>query len=274
VLGHAGRLEQVFVNLLFNACQALAGSPRGGAIRILVHGNGEPVSEVVIQIVDDGPGIPREHLPHIFDPFFTTKPVGAGTGLGLPISHSIVTRLGGTVEVTSEPIVGTAFAVKLPTAPMVCLSPAPPPVFPGSPPVTRRLRLLIIDDEIAVADVLARILADEFDVEVTTDTERAYRALVDGEFDLALCDLLMPEVTGMDLYAQLLGQGTGLEVRLMFMTGGAFTERAAQFLAGVKNPRIEKPFDLRQVRQLVHEYARAKNLELSAVNHDRGAPES
>ncbi len=259
VLGHSGRLEQVFVNLLFNACQALGESPGGGTIRIVVQESGNPALPVAIRIVDDGPGIRREHLAHVFDPFFTTKPVGSGTGLGLPISHGIVTRLGGAIGVESEPTVGTTFTVSLPAVPPGLVLPVPLRVPLASPFPSRRLRILVIDDEIAVADVLARILADDFDVEITTDTERAYLALADGEVDLALCDLLMPEVTGMDLYEQLLARGGGLEDRLIFMTGGAFTQRAAQFLARVKNPRIEKPFDLDDVRRLVREYGREHN---------------
>ena len=108
--GHAGQLNQVFMNLLTNAAQALAGSA-GAKIEVVTQRRG---GQVIIQVADNGPGIPEEILPRIFDPFFTTKEVGQGSGLGLSIVHGIVERHGGTIEVDSHVGKGTTFTVILP----------------------------------------------------------------------------------------------------------------------------------------------------------------
>jgi signal transduction histidine kinase len=110
IRGHAGQLNQVFMNLLTNAAQALAGTS-GARIEVVTERRG---GHVVIQVADNGPGIPEEILPRIFDPFFTTKEVGQGSGLGLSIVHGIVERHGGTIEVDSRLDAGTTFTVTLP----------------------------------------------------------------------------------------------------------------------------------------------------------------
>jgi two-component system NtrC family sensor kinase len=111
IRGHAGQLNQVFMNLLSNAAQAVAG--RDGARIDLVTRRAD--GQVVIEVIDNGPGIPAEILPRIFDPFFTTKEVGQGSGLGLSIVHGIVERHGGTIEVDSHVGGGTTFTVTLPS---------------------------------------------------------------------------------------------------------------------------------------------------------------
>ena len=257
VRANASRLEQVFLNLLINAIQAL---PSDDASRSRIHvrtwwerGTSDGGS-VCIAIADTGAGIPEEHLDRVFDPFFTTKPVGLGTGLGLPICHSLVTQMGGTVAVRSKLGEGTRFTVSLPAArPLekpVTLTPTPPPGI-----LQRRAKILVVDDERAVASMLSRILGEEHDVQVATDATAALEILEREEFDLVLCDLLMPHVTGMDLYAELAKRHPGREARIVFMTGGAFTPRAAQFLSKVDNARVEKPFDLMAIRKLVRELA-------------------
>ncbi|HUS28360.1 MAG TPA: HAMP domain-containing sensor histidine kinase, partial [Kofleriaceae bacterium] len=110
VRGHAGQINQVFMNLLTNAAQALAGRD---SATITIETRGEPEG-VEVKILDNGPGIPPEVLPRIWDPFFTTKDVGEGTGLGLSIVHELVERHGGTIECKTKVGQGTTFTVKLP----------------------------------------------------------------------------------------------------------------------------------------------------------------
>ncbi len=254
-VGHAARLEQVFLNLLVNAIQAL---PETGVNANHIHirissETGQPQDWVVVSVADTGAGIPSQHLDRVFDPFFTTKPIGLGTGLGLPICHSIITRMGGTIRVESQVGKGTVFVVRLPAAPAVMQLPTRT-LTPVSVCVNRRARILVVDDELPVATILSRVLEDEHDVEIATDAEVALDMLASKPFDIVMCDLLMPRMSGMDLHAEIAQRHPGLEERLVFMTGGAFTPRAAQFLARVPNPRIEKPFDLRAVRKLVREW--------------------
>lgn len=256
VRGEAGRLEQVFTNLIFNAVQALPQplSERhqiavSGAVTTTATGN-----HVIIEVTDTGGGIAPENLERVFDPFFTTKPAGIGTGLGLPICHSIVSRLGGTIHVRSVLGEGSTFRVSLPITAAPAGKNRISTVVPSSQPA-RRLRILVVDDELAVANMLSRMLSREHEVVVTTSAASALARMVEEPFDLVLCDLLMPQMSGMDLYEALLRQGTGMETRLVFMTGGAFTPRASQFLARVGNYRLEKPFVLEAVRRLVRKWS-------------------
>jgi PAS domain S-box-containing protein len=248
VQGNAARLEQVFLNLLVNAAQAL--SPERvdrNEVRVSLRARG---SQVVAEIADNGAGISSELLDRVFDPFFTTKPAGVGTGLGLPICHSIVSSLGGEITAESEIGRGTIFRITLPTCARMIPSRAATP-FPFAAPAAPRVRVLVVDDELPVASMLSKLLADEHEVRITTSGREALELLQTDPFDVVLCDLLMPGMSGMDLHRQLAERSPGLENRIVFMTGGAFTPRAGEFLATVGNPRIEKPFDLNEVRRLV-----------------------
>ncbi len=258
VLGNAARLEQVFVNLLVNAAQAFADKdPSKNQIRLALKSEGQTV---VAEVRDNGPGIESALLGRVFDPFFTTKP-GVGTGLGLPICHNIVRRLGGEITVQSTPGEGTAFRVSLPARPSMAVlkesktTPLPWPV------VLKRARVLVIDDELPLAAMLARVLGDEHDVVIATSAREAIEHIETGpQFDVLLCDLLMPGMSGMDLYRALAQRGTGVEARMVFMTGGAFTARPAEFLANVPNQWLEKPFDLNQLRRLVRKLSRPSQI--------------
>jgi len=259
VRGNASRLEQVFLNLLINAIQALCGTrPEENVIRIRVKRSGD--AQVLVEISDSGVGIPAEHLDRVFDPFFTTKPVGLGTGLGLPICHSIITKVGGTIGVTSEVGKGSTFQIRLPidreAQPPMIRTPTPPPTR-----VAARARVLVVDDELTVVSMLSRILSEEHSIEVATSAETALELLDREDFDVVLCDLLMPNMSGVDLYEEVSRRFPGLQERIVFMTGGAFTPRAAQFLSNVSNPRIEKPFDMRSLRRLVRDMAANRHVK-------------
>jgi PAS domain S-box-containing protein len=259
VRGNASRLEQVFLNLLINAIQALSStSPASNSIRIRVSRSGE---HVVVEISDTGVGIAPEHLDRVFDPFFTTKPVGLGTGLGLPICHSIITKMGGAISVSSEVGRGSTFEIRLPIDREVRV---PTPRTPTPPParVSERARVLVVDDELTVVSMLSRILTEEHIVEVATSAETALELLDRGDFDVVLCDLLMPNMSGVDLYEEVSRRYPGFQERIVFMTGGAFTPRAAQFLSRVNNPRIEKPFDMKSLRRLVRDMAIQRHSKL------------
>jgi two-component system, NtrC family, sensor kinase len=252
--GHSARLEQVFLNLLINAIQALPGA-RTESNRIVLRLHEErrgPHDYVIVEVADTGAGIPPENLDRVFDPFFTTKPVGLGTGLGLPICHSIVTRMGGGIRVESTVGVGTTFFVGLPVAYAERnATPYNPSPLPAG--LARRARILVVDDEVAVATMLSRVLGEEHDVETASSAEQALQLMEEVSFDVVFCDLLMPHMTGMDLFAEVSRRFPGRQNQIAFMTGGAFTPRAARFLSGVTNPRIEKPFDLRTVRGILRD---------------------
>jgi CheY-like chemotaxis protein/two-component sensor histidine kinase len=248
VLASEHRLGQVVLNLLINAAQSI---PEGAADLSLVHASTSVADDgrVMLEISDTGAGIQAELLPRIFDPFFTTKPVGVGTGLGLAIAHEIVTALGGEIRVRSEPGRGSTFSVLLPPAPSGVVEPPRAPTGPA--PLVRSGRVLVVDDEPLVGRAVARILAPPHQVTLTTSGAEALRLLEAGPFDAVLVDLMMPGMTGMELHARLVATRPAEAARLIFLTGGAFTDTARAFLDGVTNPRIEKPFEPTTLRQAV-----------------------
>nr|WP_228530789.1 MULTISPECIES: PAS domain S-box protein [Myxococcaceae] len=249
VLAHEGRLVQLFVNLIVNAAHAL---PEGQVERheIRLRTAAAPTGEALVEVQDTGSGIAPELLPRLFEPFFTTKPAGRGTGLGLSICQGIVAALGGSIEVQSAVGQGSTFRVRLPAAPAASTAePAPP--SPASAPA-RRGRILIIDDEALVGAALRRTLARAHEVHVTTRADEALARLASGEhFDLILCDLMMPHMSGMDFHAALAERFPVLLPRVVFLTGGGFTPRARAFLEAVPNAKLDKPFDPEALQALV-----------------------
>jgi two-component system, cell cycle sensor histidine kinase and response regulator CckA len=245
VRGSATQLSQVISNLLVNAAQSIPSGASSDDHRIrLVLGTADD-GRALIEVHDTGVGIPPELMVRIFDPFFTTKPIGVGTGLGLPICHGIVATHQGEITASSTPGEGTLFRIVLPPASgREQTTPVPAekrPVVPVGP----RAKILIVDDDKSIADMLARHLREHT---VTVAYEAAAvleRVVAGGEtFDLVLCDLMMPGMTGMDLAAAIERARPDQARRLLFMTGGAFTEKARAFLSGREGRWIEKPFAL------------------------------
>jgi signal transduction histidine kinase len=253
VQGSEPRLAQVFLNLIINAAQALPeGHPDQNEVRLVLR-RGE-AGQVVAEVRDTGSGIAPELLGRIFDPFFTTKPVGVGTGLGLALCQAFVTSMEGKIEVESEVGRGTVFRVTLPAAnlPVARKERAPRTEDPASV----RGRVLIVDDDPLVSSALRRTLAREHEVEVLVSSRRALELLTSpaGGYDVILCDLMMPELTGMELHEQLEAAMPERARRMVFITGGAYTPVAKTFLERVSNPRVEKPFEPDALRARVREW--------------------
>jgi PAS domain S-box-containing protein len=244
VMGNEARLGQVFLNLLVNAAQSI---PEGASDKheVTIETGTSPDGRALVIVRDTGTGIAPEHLARIFEPFFTTKhstgPLGGrGTGLGLSICHSLVTAYGGEIDVNSKVGQGTEVRVILPAAHRAQTQ----TLLTKSPVAMTRKRILIVDDEPLVARTLERSLPDH-DVTVVGNGREAIDRLANSPpFDLVLCDLMMPGFSGMDLYEHVKKTMPGVDSRFVFMTGGAFTPRAEEFLAAVKQPYLEKPFQL------------------------------
>jgi two-component system, cell cycle sensor histidine kinase and response regulator CckA len=248
VRANEARLVQVVLNLLVNAWQALEpGDPERKQIGLSTYRDG---LNAVVEVWDSGPGIPVEDRDRIFEPFFTTKPVGQGTGLGLFVCRNIVSGFGGEISVRDRPGGGSVFRVILPAA----VAPAgrkltPPlgsPRFSATPArSSRRARILIVDDDEWVSRTLVKRLEHDFDARAERDGARAVALiLADPGLDLVFCDLVMQGLTGMDIYARVQGSGPELLPRLVFMTGGAFTSEAADFVEQHPEAVVYKPFDI------------------------------
>ncbi len=258
VLANESRLGQVFLNLIVNAAQSI---PEGHADRnqIRVGTAAGAGRTVTVTIADTGAGIPSDILKRLFTPFFTTKSHGMGTGLGLAICQRIITSLGGDISVISDVGKGSLFRVSLPAAapePEVAAADAAKPAAVARPGA-RRGRVLVVDDDPVVGKAIRRMLAAEHEIEMETDARRALARIAGGErFDVVLCDIMMPVVTGIELHAELKRVAPDQADRMVFLTGGAFTESARAFLDQVTNPRLDKPFPVQTLRALVNERLR------------------
>ncbi len=247
VLGSDGRFSQVFLNLLVNAAHAIKeGNVEQNKIQIRTWQEGD---SVFAEVADTGCGIASEHLERIFDPFFTTKPVGVGSGLGLNITKNIIASYGGTITVKSKVQEGTRFLIQLPAAnTSAALATDATPHAEGS-----RVsgRVLVIDDEDGIRASLKRILS-HYEVVEAASGEIACEALAkDQSFDLILCDMMMPRMSGIDLHRWLVENHPQLARKLVFVTGGAFTPNAWAYLEEVDNLRVEKPFDATNLQKMV-----------------------
>jgi PAS domain S-box-containing protein len=233
-----GQLAQVALNLLINAAQAIPeGNADGNEIHVTLRMADR--GRVAIAIRDTGVGIAPQDVPRLFDPFFTTKDVGGGggTGLGLSICHDIVQKLGGDITVTSCVGEGTTFTVLLPAVAVTS---------EGLP------RVLVIDDEVQICRYVSRIFRSGADVVALTSAREGLARLMSPErFDLVLCDVMMPDMTGIDLYEELRAKNPSLLRRVYFMTGGAFTPRAQAFLDTIGAARIDKPLDRKHLMSLL-----------------------
>jgi two-component system cell cycle sensor histidine kinase/response regulator CckA len=257
------RLGQVFINLLVNAAQAI---PEDGsdAHEIRVVTSTDAAGRAVIEVRDSGPGVPTVLVSRIFDPFFTTKPVGVGTGLGLSISHAIVTGMGGSIAVAESTGKGATLRVVLPAAARTPASAdgatvsAPAPACEPAPaPAAARIRasVLVVDDEPAVGVMLRRVLSAH-QVTAVTAAKDALELISSGTpFDVIISDVMMPGMSGVDLYEELSRRFPQYTQRVVFLSGGAFTPVTRAFLERVGNPRMEKPFDQRCLRELVERVA-------------------
>ena len=254
IVANDGKLSQVFLNLLVNATHAIEdGDVEGNEIRVRTWQEGQ---EVCAEVRDTGKGIASESIPHLFKPFFTTKDIGVGTGLGLPISKNIIEGYGGRIEVTTEVGVGTSFVVRLPTKYREPTAEVEVSVQDDTEPEVRR-RILIVDDEASIRKAIKRVLRAHEVIEAACG-EEAMRILEgDHDYDLVLCDMMIPRVSGLDLHQWLAANNPQLAAKVIFITGGAFTPRAREYLEKVDNLLLEKPFDVMSLVQIVGDRVRA-----------------
>jgi PAS domain S-box-containing protein len=247
VLANEARLGQVFLSLIVNAAQAIdEGNVDENEIRVSAATADD--GGVVVRVKDTGRGIAPEIQPVLFLPFVSARQ-GDGTGLSLAIAQRVITALGGRIDWRTEVGRGTELIVWLPVAP----AGAAAPVKAETPAAACRGRVLLVDDEPLIGRAVARTLRMH-DVTATTSAHQALDLIARGErFDVIFCDLMMPQMTGMDFYDALAKIAPEQIEDVVFLSGGAFTTRARDFLARVKNERMDKPFDTAALRAVVAE---------------------
>jgi CheY-like chemotaxis protein/anti-sigma regulatory factor (Ser/Thr protein kinase) len=269
VRAEEGQLARVFTNLLLNAAQA-TGDGQAAEHTILITTRTDSSGRAVAEITDNGAGIPPETIHRIFDPFFTTKPENAATGLGLAVCHTVVKSLGGEIDVESSPGKGTTFRVSLPAAdltPIVDDGPAAsaaPPTPPSKPRATmNRARVLVVDDELPIGRAIRRMLAPEHDVTIESDARTALDRLAHETYDVVFCDLMMPNMSGMDFFDEVTARSPEVAARIVFLTGGAFSPRSEDFLRRSANECLAKPFSREAVSSAVRRMMDAADVAAS-----------
>jgi PAS domain S-box-containing protein len=240
VTGNASRLEQVVVNVLLNAIQSLRPERPTNEIEVVLLERGP---QVVLTIRDTGRGIPATLRDRIFEPFFTTRAVGEGMGLGLSVCRTIIEGFGGTIEVASTDGEGTTMTIALP------VHRGSQPVIAPQPPAraTTRKRVLIIDDEPLLRDVLTRLLGGEHEITTASSGAEGLARISVESFDAIVCDVMMPGMNGQEVHRRIAAVHPGLERRIIFITGGTFSPELDEFLAMTPNRLLAKPFQLDDV---------------------------
>ena len=247
-MADAHQLQQVFLNLITNAEQAMERSERDKqrlAVRTLRSGD-----VVRIEVEDTGPGIPPNLLERIFNPFFTTKPTGSGTGLGLSISLGIVREHEGRIWAENTSQGGARFLVELPI-----VAPRPSGETQAAPPmstVTDPLRILVVDDEASVRVALQRYLSLRgHEVETTASGKEALARMREDAFDAVIVDMRMPDLSGEEFFRELKAIDGACIERVIFTTGQLVDDGVRRFLASTGRPCVAKPFELATFDQVL-----------------------
>ena len=241
------QIQQVVLNLLNNAEQAIVEVKRGGTLRLTTRQAGDRIE---CRISDDGPGVPPEIAERIFEPFFTTKKEGKGTGLGLSLCYGIIQEHGGSIRVEGRPGQGATFVIDLP------LLGNPETARPETPaaetPALTSLRILVIDDETSIQDLLVELLRNQgHQVDTASDVPEALQKIASNGHDLIISDMKMPNGTGRDIYRAVLQKNARMARRILVTTGDGASAEIKKFLTEAGNEILFKPFKLEDLAKAI-----------------------
>ena len=245
-------VKQVLLNLIINAEQAMLARNGYGTL-VTRTWYDEEHGAVMLEINDDGPGIPADVQARIFDPFFTTKAVGTGTGLGLTVAYALVQEHGGQIRIESEPGHGASFFVEFPTDGTI--SNASSSGTPQAASIdTGGLHVLVIEDEPSLATAVSEALTDAgFRVDRASDGQEAIGQIANQAYDLLICDLKMPKMDGPELYRRIQDTAPALARRMVFVTGDVAGTDAERFLEETRCRWLAKPFRLEDLLRVARE---------------------
>ncbi|MBM3119413.1 MAG: PAS domain S-box protein [Chloroflexi bacterium] len=243
-----GQIQQVLLNLIVNAETEMKLAHGRGKLTITTEKSDNIIK---ISVKDDGRGIKPEIKDRIFDPFFTTRGVGEGTGLGLSLCYGIIAEHKGKIYVESEPGKGATFIVELPVVTEAELPKPAEPVVDESEKVTKA-RILVVDDEQVVSDLVKRVLGGEgYEVDTADNAGDALKMIESQRYSLILLDIKMPGMDGAELYGRIQKMAKSLAQRVVFITGDIVGAATEKFLSETKVARIDKPFTADQLRREV-----------------------
>jgi len=249
-MADAGQLQQVFINLIMNAEYEMSRTNGGGNLLIKTKKMGNIVR---ILVKDDGPGISKENMEKLFTPFFSTKKVGEGTGLGLSVCHGVIAEHKGIIYAESKVGEGATFVVELPLISQQKEEDAKPSES-DTPEAGKavKARILVVDDEPTIVQVLKRVLTDEgYEVKATDKAKEALRMIKSGKYALILLDIKLPDMSGIELYQHLDKTDKSSTQRIIFITGDVMGTDTIDFLSRIGAACINKPFDIEQLRKEV-----------------------
>jgi len=275
------QLQQVILNLVVNAEQALLEGRGQGHVWIrtshVIQGLGRSTRDrLILEVSDDGPGVPPEIASRIFDPFFSTKTATVGTGLGLSIVYGIVQQHGGEVTFENLPGGGAKFTVELP---VVAVPASASSAFPlhavGRSANVSASRILVVEDEPTVAQLVIDVLREEgHEVVAALDSQEGLTRLSRSPYDLVICDLRMPRLDGPAFYDALVRAGSPARDKILFITGDTLAQRTLEFLESHGLPYLAKPFLVEELKLAVNGIlaaGRKPALEVhAAANRSRG----
>ncbi len=258
IIADKSKLVQVIINLLLNSAQAIKkGQANENKIRIISQ---VVENNIIVRIEDTGTGIPEELLPRIFEPFFTTKPKEEGTGLGLALCADIINKHKGDISIVETSKNGTSIEVKIP--------------FDNNPAdkgknitredklskIIKKKRILLIDDEALLLKAYKRNLQRDYDVSTCESSEEALELLKrDQNFDLILCDIVMPGMSGLDLYKILQKDYNDLSKKVIFCSGSGFGATSKVLSESYNNIYLQKPISMAKLKESIEKEIKKPN---------------
>ncbi len=260
-IADAHQLQQVFLNILTNAEQAMLETNGKGTLTIRTKTDTEK-SHILVEIKDDGPGIPESHLNRIFDPFFTTKEVGKGTGLGLSLSYGMIKEHGGNIYVRSLPDKGSTFFVELPIIASLQDEAGSSQETPEQgrlfEKLVRQKRVLVVDDEKYILDFFVEAFQSlPMTIDTAKNGQAALKKMESLEYDIVITDYRMPQMSGKELFNWIKEQHPRLANRIVFVTGDTVSNETRSFFKENNCRFLAKPFKIEEVKEVVQQVLEA-----------------